>query len=60
MTSPLRMGNGPEREEPGIIILGDLDEVCLHREQNGHQYPLPAFEQETGVLSSPLRRDPCI
>lgn len=29
MTSPLRMGNGSEREEPRIIILGDLDEVYL-------------------------------
>lgn len=33
-TSPsLKMGN-LGRKESGIIILGNLDEVCLHRQQN--------------------------
>lgn len=32
-----RMGNGLGREESGITILGNLGEVCLHKQQKGHQ-----------------------
>lgn len=31
VTFPLRMGNGLGREESRVVILGNLNEVCLHR-----------------------------
>jgi hypothetical protein len=43
------------REECGIIILGNLGEVCLHRQQRGHwvinkSYSQPSGQENTDIL----------
>lgn len=65
-TSPPKHGQWSRKRESGIGSLGDLGEVCLHREQKGHQVIYKIHSQASGqknrnFLSSTEKRAPvCI